>query len=207
MRRRDVLTAIVAVIVAAAAAQVAGGPVAGAVMAAYGGAGLVLAHGRAKARRFSSDRAAAVETVSTLAAELRAGLPVPVAVATARTDLGDPVPPGGVAVVGRLMSAVELAELSGAPLADVLDRLEIHLRAMERARLTAQAQAAGARASAGLLAVLPVGGVALGYAVGADPLAMMVHTRLGAACVAAAVLLQFTGLAWSARISRVEVPA
>ena len=52
----------------------------------------------------------------------------------------------------RVAAAVAVAESSGAPLADVLDRLDNHLRAVDRARATAAAQAAGARVSALLLA-------------------------------------------------------
>jgi tight adherence protein B len=184
-----------------------GGPVAGAVLAVYGGAGWVLARRRARERRFMRERVAAIDTVCTLAAELRAGLPAPVALAAAGRELGDPPDPGTVAVADRLTSALALAETSGAPLADVLDRLDAHLRSVDRARRAAQAQAAGATASAALLAVLPVAGMGLGYLVGVDPTRELLHTAVGAACLATAVALQVAGLAWAHRISRMEVPA
>ncbi len=195
--------------VAAAGAGLVGvpisGPVAGFVAAVYTAAAVILLRRRRAAQAYAHERVAAVDAVSTLAAELRAGLPVPVAMSAAHDGLGDG--PGAKAVVARLTSAIELAESSGAPLADVLDRLDVHLRAMERARRTALAQAAGARASAALLAALPVAGVGLGYLVGVDPAHTLLHTTLGAACVGGAVVLQLAGLLWSGRLSQVEVPA
>jgi tight adherence protein B len=106
-------------------------------------------------------------------------------------------------VAQRVSAAVALADETGAPLADVLDRLEADLRAGARARTAALAQAAGAKASAVLLAVLPVAGLAIGFAIGADPLAVLLRTPLGAACLVGAVLLQLAGLGWSAWLVRI----
>lgn len=183
-----------------------GGPVAAAILVIYSLAGWFLLHRRNVAAEYVRDRVAAVDAVSTLAAELRAGLPAPTALAGAAREFGHRPGAGAVAVVARLTSAVELAESTGAPLADVLDRLDAHLRAMDRARRATEAQAAGARASAALLAVLPVAGVGLGYVVGVDPARVLLHTPFGAACLAGAVVLQLAGLLWADRISRVEVP-
>ena len=55
-----------------------------------------------------------------------------------------------------------------------------------------------------LLAGLPMGGVGLGYAIGADPLAVLLHTPLGVVCAVTAIGLQLAGLAWSARITRLD---
>ncbi|MFD0824011.1 hypothetical protein ACFQ0D_38100, partial [Micromonospora zhanjiangensis] len=52
-----------------------------------------------------------------------------------------------------------------------------------------------------LLAVLPSGGVALGYVIGADPVQVLLHTPVGAGCALGAVVLQVAGLAWTARLS------
>jgi tight adherence protein B len=194
---------------AGVAAALLAGPVAGAVAAAYGAAAIVIARRRARRRTEGRSRSAAVDAVAALAAELRAGVAVGPALATVRADLDGSgiVGAGAGAVAARLEAAVELAETSGAPLADVLDRLDTHLRAGERARATAEAQAAGALASAGLLAVMPVAGVGLGALVGISPTHVLLHTPIGAACLCAAVALQLVGLAWSARLSRVRVVA
>ncbi|MGE5828327.1 MAG: type II secretion system F family protein [Micromonosporaceae bacterium] len=183
------------------------GPVAGVVAAAYAGAAVALASGRVRARAESRSRARAVDAVASLAADLRAGVPVGPALTDAAAAL-TPVPStrdGAGPIRRRVAAAVELAELSGAPLADVLDRLDADLRAADRIRAGAAAQAAGARASAWLLAAMPVAGVLLGYAVGTDPVQVLLHTPLGAACAITAVLLQLGGLAWSDRLARVEV--
>jgi tight adherence protein B len=95
-----------------------------------------------------------------------------------------------------------LADQTGAPLADLLERVEADARALDRIRAVAAAQAAGTRATAWLLAALPAGGIALGYAIGADPLRVLLHTPLGAGCACGAIALQFAGLAWAGRIGR-----
>jgi len=88
----------------------------------------------------------------------------------------------------------------------VLERLENHLRGVDRARATAAAQAAGARVSALLLAAMPLAGVGLGGVIGVDPAPVLFRTRLGAACLFGAVSLQLAGLAWAIRLARIEVP-
>ncbi|HEX6873924.1 MAG TPA: hypothetical protein VF163_22715 [Micromonosporaceae bacterium] len=195
--------------VAGLSGMVAGGPVAAAVLACYGGLGARLWRRAAIARAEGRSRADAVEAVAALAAELRAGSGVSAALAEATTALDGPAVIGADAatVARRVVSAVEVAESSGAPLADVLDRLDVHLRAVERARATAAAQAAGARASALMLAAMPVAGAGLGFLVGLDPFQTLLHTPIGAACLVAAVALQLGGLAWAGRLSRVEVSA
>jgi tight adherence protein B len=102
----------------------------------------------------------------------------------------------------ELTTAVwRLAEQTGAPAADLVDRIEADARAADRARASAAAQAAGAQATALLLAALPLGGIALGFAIGADPLQVLLHTSLGAACAGSALLLQCAGLAWADRLT------
>jgi tight adherence protein B len=99
-------------------------------------------------------------------------------------------------------AALVVADRTGAPVAEVLDRLDADLRATARLRTAAVAQAAGSRASAWLLAVLPLAGLALGPTVGADSARIILHTPLGAGCVGAALVLQLAGLAWSFRLAR-----
>lgn len=184
-----------------------GGPVAGGLAAVYATAGTVIVRWWRRQRAEATSRRCAVDAVAGLAAELRAGLSVTKALAAAESALRPPRVVGAAAtLIGRRVAcAVEVAETSGAPLADVLDRLDNHLRAMDRARAAAEAQAAGARASALMLAAMPVAGVGLGYAIGTDPFDVLLHTPLGTACLAGAVVLQISGVAWSVRLSRLEV--
>jgi tight adherence protein B len=103
--------------------------------------------------------------------------------------------------LAELTAAVwRLGELTGAPAADLIERIEADARAGDRAKATAAAEAAGAQATAMLLAALPLGGIALGYSIGADPLQVLMHTKLGAACAIGAVTLQCAGLLWCDRL-------
>jgi tight adherence protein B len=47
--------------------------------------------------------------------------------------------------------------------------------------------------------------VAVGYGIGADPLRMLLHTPVGAACVGLACAFQLAGLLWTERLSRVDL--
>jgi tight adherence protein B len=51
---------------------------------------------------------------------------------------------------------------------------------------------------------MPAAGVLLGPAVGADPAPVLLHTPLGAGCLLGAIALQLGGLAWSARLVRID---
>ncbi|PWR15185.1 hypothetical protein DKT69_12325 [Micromonospora sicca] len=109
--------------------------------------------------------------------------------------------PDGPARVAELArAAVRLADRTGAPLAELLERIEADARAADRGLAAAAAQAAGARATAWLLAALPLGGIGLGYAIGVDPVAVLLHTPVGGASAVAAVGLQVGGLLWAERL-------
>ncbi|MBM2618009.1 hypothetical protein JIG36_20840 [Actinoplanes sp. LDG1-06] len=168
----------------------AGGPVAAAIAAAYAGlAGRALVR-RSARQRAAKERAAALDALASLAADLRAGLPPASVPATGNR-------------LGRLTASVwHLAERTGAPAADLVERIEADARAADRAAASASAQAAGAQATAMLLAALPVAGLGLGMAMGADPFQVLLHTPLGAACGLVAVVLQTAGLLWSERLTR-----
>jgi tight adherence protein B len=184
----------VAAVVSGGAALPAGGPVAMAVGGTYAAVGMAALARSARARSAARAFDRAVDGVATLAAELRAGVPAETAVRDCAPELTD-------AVAVRVAAAVTLAERTGAPLAAVLDRLDQQLRAALRLRATVTAQAAGARSSAWLLALLPCAGVALGPLMGVSPAAVLLHTPLGAGCLAAAVILQLGGLAWAGRLA------
>jgi tight adherence protein B len=176
---------------AAGAGLVVGGWVAAVVAAVYAALlcrGLVR---RIREREAAAARSRSLDELSSLAADLRAGLP-PAAVD--RRDGADPR-------IANLTAAVwRLAERTGAPAADLMERIEADARAADRARASAAAQAAGARATAMLLAALPAGGIALGYSIGVSPLRILLHTGVGAACALGAVLLQCAGLLWADRL-------
>jgi tight adherence protein B len=91
---------------------------------------------------------------------------------------------------------------SGAGLAAGLDRLEAALRAERDQREDLRAQLAGAWSTVALLALLPLVGLAMGWALGADPLRVLLHTSAGAVCLVVGGLLEAAGLFWAGRIVR-----
>ncbi len=198
----------------------AAGPVLAGVLAAYGATGFAIIRGIAVRRSQHTAYRLASDAVVGLASDLRAGATLASAWSVADQQLRQAqasVLPGWRAirpgrdvqavtvVASRLAAAAALAQTSGAPLADVLDRLDAHLRAVDRARSTADSQAAGARVSAGLLAAMPVAGAGLGVVVGVDASHVLLHTPLGAAAVGLAIVLQLGGLAWATRLASAEV--
>ncbi|MEV7402834.1 type II secretion system F family protein [Streptomyces sp. NPDC091267] len=90
----------------------------------------------------------------------------------------------------------------GAGLAAGLDRLEGALRAERRRREELRAQLAGAWSTVAVLALLPVLGVGLGAALGADPLRVLFHSPAGLICLVTGGLLEAAGLFWAGRIVR-----
>lgn len=102
----------------------------------------------------------------------------------------------GVAVCWRV--AVD----SGAGLAAGLDRLETALRAEWDQRQDLRARLAGAWSTVVLLSVLPLAGLAMGWALGADPFGVLLHTAGGLVCLVVGGLLEAAGLCWAVRIVR-----
>ncbi len=98
-----------------------------------------------------------------------------------------------------------LAQQHGLPLADVLDAVVRDLD--QRARFAGQVQArmAGPRASAAILAALPILGIGLGEAMGAHPLHVLSSTTLGQILLVAGVGLVCAGIQWSARLTHQAV--
>lgn len=109
--------------------------------------------------------------------------------------------PGAEGLLG-LAACWRVAVDRGAGLAAGLDRLEAALRAERDQRADLRAQLAGARSTAVMLAGLPVLGLLLGTALGADPLHVVLHTGPGLVCLLVGVALEGAGLWWVLRIVR-----
>lgn len=180
-----------------AGAGVLGGPVAAVLATVYTVVGFRAWLRVRRDRGRAVEWTAALDALAELAGDLRAGL------APERATLATAVRLAPVPLVrDRVGTALRVADATGAPLADLIDRLEIDLRGLERVRLVAAAHAAGTRATAALLGVLPVAGIAVGYGMGGDPLRVLLRTPVGAGCALGALALQLAGLAWTARLSR-----
>ena len=173
---------------------------------------------RAARRSAARRRAAAVDLVTTLAAELRggaeprvalvaaAGAAHPSVAAAARSPAAD-IPGALVSVdedvglLADLAAAWRVVELTGARLAGPAARLAEAARADEAVRREVAAQLAGPRATALLLAVLPVSGVLLGTTLGADPAGFLLTTPPGQACLLVGTLLVAAGVGWTEAIA------
>jgi tight adherence protein B len=179
------------------------------------------------ARRAAAGRRraqAVAEGLGVLAAELRAGRSVeesadaavagcPDEVAAAalglvlRTGAGPPTPAGGSPddvsqVLVRVAAAVRLSARTGCSLAGVAAAVEDDLRARARAETELRAAVAGPRASATVLAGLPVLGLLMGGGVGADPWRVLTTTGTGTVLLVVGVALELAGVTWSSRLVR-----
>lgn len=112
--------------------------------------------------------------------------------------------PGG-AVAGHLAVAWAVAERSGCGLAGPVSRLHAAELARERLRREVVAQLAGPRATARLLAALPVIGLAMGIGLGADPTSFLTGTPPGRVCLASGLSLVVLGVGWTRAITRSAV--
>ena len=227
-------TAVVVAVVAGLVGILAGGPVAGLAGALYCGGAARGLRRRHESRVRAAAHLAGLDAVAGLSDDLRAGRTpgqaLAAAVATIEPLVDEPARrtlraltgasiagtelstamcavrhPGLSGTFGRLAAVWRLSDV-GVPLADLLDTLEGELRAHRRATERAAAQLAWARTTARLLAGLPLVGLLLGFALGADPLRIILHTLPGEACAAAALVLQSAGLLWAERIGRAGAP-
>ena len=109
--------------------------------------------------------------------------------------------PGAGTALARLAAAWEVADTSGAPLADVLARAEADLKALRHRRDLVSSHVAASMATVRMLAVLPVVGIGIGYTLGGNPLQFLLRTFEGAVCALLALVLQVSGLLWAERVS------
>ncbi|GAA2759969.1 type II secretion system F family protein [Actinopolymorpha rutila] len=165
-------------------------------------------------------RAALWEATETVAAELRAGRSADQALAAAAGVLPDLAPAAAVSRMGgdvpaalravsapgtaplrRLAVAWSVAGGTGAGLAVVLERIAHGMRAEERLREEVAGTLAAPRATARMLAVMPLLGLALGAGVGANPLTFLLRTPYGLGCLLLGTLLAATGVWWVERLA------
>ncbi|MET0896984.1 MAG: type II secretion system F family protein [Mycobacterium sp.] len=156
---------------------------------------------RAGAHPVRAFESAAGETAGSVGAGLRT--------VAARAGLGADVPAGLRAAAARsrlgshwerLAACWELAAQQGLPIGVLMRAAQLDIA--ERQRYCAQVDAAmaGARATATILAALPVLGVALGELLGAAPVSFLSHGS-GGWVLFAGVTLLCAGVLWSGRIT------
>ncbi|MET0864957.1 MAG: type II secretion system protein F [Nakamurella sp.] len=137
-------------------------------------------------------RSAVSETLSTMAGRSMLGGDVAGGIEQARVR--DPQAWSRVAVAWRT------AEQYGLPIAELLTSVRSDLLARSRFRDRTRAALAGAKATAMVLALLPVLGIGLGQAIGASPLSVLLGGGLGGILLVVGVGLVCAGLLWSRRI-------
>lgn len=221
---------VVAVLPAGVAAALVGmlAPITVLIAAALVGATVALRRHRRRVRARSAAEAEALQSaLDVLVSELRAGAhPVAAfdaaagesdgAVAdwlravAARARLGADVT-GGLQSVARTSRSPghwtriavcwQLAETHGLAIATLMSTA--HRDITERQRFASQVDAgmAGARATAGVLAVLPALGLGLGQLIGADPVRFLLSGGLGGWLLVIGIGLSCAGLLWSDRIT------
>lgn len=182
--------------------------------AALGGSALVARRRRRQeAARFGD---LALEACELLAAELQAGQPPGIALdrvseefralsAVARAhQLGSDVPtawrelaacPGGGDL--RLVAgAWQVAARSGSGLADAVAGVATSLRATRATRRVVASELASARATARLMAALPVLALLMGTGIGGNPWVFLFGTGLGLACLGLGLAFGLAGIWW-----------
>lgn len=170
-------------------------------------------------------RAVSIELCQAVVAELTAGRtpgdalaravasvspPDPAAlvpVAAAARDGGDVVaallraaPARGGEGLVRLAACWRVSVTVGGGLAALVERVAWSLREAEAHRLDLAAQLAGPRATARMLAGLPVLGLLMGTAFGMSPLSFLLGSPAGFACLVIGLLLEAIGVWWTGRL-------
>ena len=178
--------------------------------------------GPGRRSRTAADRAAVLEVCDLLAAELAAGRPPGAALAAAAerwpplvsaveaVRLGADVPEAlrrlagqhpGAADLFWVAGAWQVAERSGHGLTSALERTAEGLRARRRTRRLVDSELASARATARLVACLPLAVLVMGAGAGSDPWTFLLATPVGWACLAAGLALIVLGLWWIERLA------
>jgi tight adherence protein B len=207
--------------VAGTAGLLASTPVVAALAAVCGAAAGRALRRRVHERAGQRRTRALVEALGALAAELRAGRALDEATATAVDSCPDPAtaaafgpvlrlgepPPGPAAdeaaqALVRVAAAVRLSARTGCSLAGVVTAVEDDLRARLHAEQELRSAVAGPRASATVLAGLPVLGLLMGSGVGADPWRVLTTTGSGTVLLVLGVGLELAGTAWSGSLVR-----
>lgn len=95
-----------------------------------------------------------------------------------------------------------VAQRQGGRLAVALEAVAEAVRADELHRAHVRAQLAGPRATARLLAALPLLALAMSSGLGMSPTAVLLSSPLGRGCLVAGLVLDLVGLWWTARLAR-----
>ena len=102
----------------------------------------------------------------------------------------------GCAGLAQLADAWEIATRTGASLVDAVDVAVQRLAAQEEVDRVVATELAAARLSGIMMAVLPLVGLGLGYALGGNPVGFLIGQPVGWVCLNVGVGLACAGVAW-----------
>lgn len=108
----------------------------------------------------------------------------------------------GCLALARVAAAWQLAETTGAPIAGVLGRVAAGVRRHAEHVRDVRVELAGPRASARLLAGLPLIGLLMGVGLGARPFQVLLTTSYGQVALCVGIACELAGLFWTDRIAR-----
>lgn len=178
-----------------------------------------LGFGAAARRRAARSRARVVQALGALAAELESGQaptsaliaaggdpsvwPMTVAAIPLGEDIGAALAHDGRSrpVLHQLAACWRVSATTGTGFAAAVTRLATSARAAEAVRVSLEGELAGPRATARMLAALPVIGIGFGMMLGSDPLSWLVSTAPGLVCLVAGLGLTVVGMVWTGRIA------
>ncbi|MGJ9373373.1 hypothetical protein [Nesterenkonia sp. CF4.4] len=107
-----------------------------------------------------------------------------------------------IEVLQRLISIHALSQSTGAPLSRLCRKAADSLEDSAALDAAVRTAAAGPRMTQLILAALPLGGVAMGALMGAQPLAVLFGSTLGWGCLVAGLGCLLLGWRWSTRLIR-----
>lgn len=178
-----------------------------------------LGFGAVARRRAARARARVVQALGALAAELESGQPPTSALIAAGGEpsvwpmtaaaipLGEDI---GTAlahdarssqVLQQLAACWQVSASTGTGFAAAVNRLAASARAAEAVRVNLEGELAGPRATARMLATLPVIGIGFGIMLGSDPLSWLLTTVPGLICLIAGLGLTAAGMVWTGGIA------
>lgn len=176
--------------------------------------------GRTRRERRARQRRV-VALCDALSAELRGGLPMTTAVQRCCGDdaelssvvraaaLGGDVAGAfrgcarlpGADGLRAVAAAWDIAGTTGSALSSVLDRMASGLRDDDEARSEVDAALGPPRATARMLALLPVFGLGLGASIGAHPVGFLLGSAAGLTCLSGGAALALLGMWWVERLA------